>query len=216
MISYYDPGTSGLSDKRVLMKRTIIVLLLFLCILITAQSQRSVQNASPKDSTLTGASAVKAPIEEPMLVPIDEASVGKVFSEKKGKVLLVNLWATWCGPCVREFPELVKLQKDYLGKGLQVLLVSIDDPRITETKVKPFLEKQKVTFPSYIKKTNNDALFFAAVGKGFGNAIPTTFVYNRQGRQVGTFVGVRDYKAFEEVIKPLLNEAVEKSSQGKP
>ena len=172
-----------------LMKRIAIHVLILFVMQVSAYSRGD-------DSTRNGNSTE--------LIPIDEFSIGKLLNEMKGKVVLLNVWATWCGPCVREFPHLVKLQRDYHEKGLEVLFISIDDPNIAETRVKPFLKKQKVFSPAYIKKASDDRRFFIAVGKGFGNAIPTTFVYDRQGKQVQALVGARDYETFENVIKPLL------------
>jgi thiol-disulfide isomerase/thioredoxin len=137
------------------------------------------------------------------LLPITEAEVPGLMASLKGNVVLVNFWATWCGPCVKEFPNLVKLQKLYQRKGVAVVFICVDEPEDAETAVRPFLQKQKVTFTSYIKN-GDDESFIDAFGKGWRGAIPTTFVFDRTGKQVAALVGSRDYNTFERVIKPHL------------
>ena len=163
-------------------------LLLFCLLLFT--SPVLVQSASGKDTL--------------QLLPVNEKQVSKLISSLKGKVVLVNLWATWCKPCVIEFPDLVKLQKLYEKRGVKVLFISVDEPEVSQTAVRPFLQRQKVTFPTYIKDGDDDERFINAIGNGWRGAIPTTFVYDRTGKQVATLIGARDFRTFEGVIKPLL------------
>ena len=140
----------------------------------------------------------------PELVSINDKQVTDLKASLKGKVVLVNLWATWCGPCVKEFPHLVKLQKLYEKKGVKVVLISVDEPEDVQTAVRPFLQKQKVTFTTYIK-SGDDESFIDAVGSGWRGAIPTTFIFDRSGEQVATLVGARELNAFEAAIKPHLD-----------
>src|SRR5438552_152898 len=82
-------------------------------------------------------------------------SIGKIdelktiMDSNKGKVVLVNFWATWCKPCVKEFPELVKLYNDYKDKGFILVFISADVPEEVKTKVVPFLNKEGVDFATY-------------------------------------------------------------------
>jgi len=144
----------------------------------------------------------------PELLSINEKQVTELKASLKGNVVLVNLWATWCGPCVKEFPHLLKLQNLYEEKGVKVVFISVDEPEDTENAVRPFLQKQKVTFTTYIKDGDDDS-FIDAIGTGWRGAIPTTFIFDRTGKQVATLIGERDFNTFEGVIKPHL-ELVEK------
>jgi thiol-disulfide isomerase/thioredoxin len=139
----------------------------------------------------------------PELLSINEKQVTELKASLKGNVVLVNLWATWCGPCVKEFPHLLKLQKLYEEKGVKVVFISVDEPEDTENAVRPFLQKQKVTFTTYIKDGDDDS-FIDAIGTGWRGAIPTTFIFDRTGKQVATLIGERDFNTFEGVIKPHL------------
>ena len=73
--------------------------------------------------------------------PADGAALKKIVAAQKGKVTIVNLWATWCGPCVEEFPDLVKLHNAYKAKGLSFISVTIDEPE-DKGKVVSFINQQ--------------------------------------------------------------------------
>ncbi len=74
----------------------------------------------------------------------------KKLSEIKGKVILINFWATWCGPCIREMPSLDRLYREYKTRGLEVVAVSVDDE--PENRVPKFFEKLGVSFESYVDR----------------------------------------------------------------
>ena len=71
------------------------------------------------------------------------------LSDFKGQPVLVNFWATWCGPCIIEFPELVKFQRMYGGRNFRVVTISVDRPQL-KTKVVEFLEDKQAAFPNYL------------------------------------------------------------------
>ena len=74
--------------------------------------------------------------------PISAAEFAAVLEHHRGDIVLVNLWATWCIPCIQELPELNELQKRYRDRGLTVLAVSLDDPDKLEDLVRPFFKKR--------------------------------------------------------------------------
>src|SRR5436309_4814249 len=84
----------------------------------------------------------------PPVIPATSKSVLHAVREPGAKVVLVNMWATWCGPCREEFPDIVKLAKKYRDQGLRVVFVSWD---VDEAVTRRFLAQQGVDFPSYIK-----------------------------------------------------------------
>lgn len=94
------------------------------------------------------------------------------FNQAKGKVVLVNFWATWCMPCVAEMPGLEALYKDY-GNKVDFLLVTSDTP----DKVLPFMEKKQFTMPIYNQFSNNPKEFDT-------NTIPKTFLIDKKGNIV--------------------------------
>jgi thiol-disulfide isomerase/thioredoxin len=118
------------------------------------------------------------------------------FSDFRGKVIILDFWATWCGPCRVEIPHFVELQKQYEDKGLAVIGVSLDEQG-PET-VKKFVKQIGVNYPIVI---GNHKIVEAYGGI---DAIPTTFVIDRQGHIVSRHLGYDDKAVFEKEIQPLL------------
>jgi thiol-disulfide isomerase/thioredoxin len=110
----------------------------------------------------------------------------------KGKPSLVVFWATWCGPCRAEIPDLNRLQAKYAKKGLQIRALSVDDGTVAQ--VRPFVKQLKMKYPVYL--SNPPAT------KRFGNidAIPASFLLDAKGRVVKEYVGLQDPKVLERDI----------------
>ena len=121
------------------------------------------------------------------------------LSSMKGKVLILDFWATWCPPCKEEVPHLVSLQSKYRDQGLQIVGLSIDQGGAGD--VKPFADEHGVNYTMLIA---NDQ-----IAKAYGGVsmIPTTFVVDRKGVVVKRFIGYTTPEAFEEAITPLLGSA---------
>jgi len=141
---------------------------------------------------------------KPEVQMVNSAALKKAVAAQKGKVVLVNLWATWCGPCVEEFPDLVKLDEKYRSKGLVVLGGSMDEPRDGD-KVVEFVTKQKAGFPVYLRKGGDVDSFVDALDKNWTGAVPTTLLFDRNGKRAGkALIGGRSYEAFAAAVEPLL------------
>lgn len=118
------------------------------------------------------------------------------ISGLKGKVVVLNFWATWCGPCVREIPDFLEVYEQYKPKGLEIVGVSLD--RGGWETVNPFVAKMKMTYP--VVMGNNEIV--QAYG-GF-NSIPTTFFIDKNGVIVKQKVGLLSKAELEETLKKLL------------
>jgi thiol-disulfide isomerase/thioredoxin len=108
-------------------------------------------------------------------------------NKENRKPLLINFWATWCGPCHAEFPDLVKIDNDYRKKGLDFVLVSVDTPGLIESRVPEFLESYNATMPSYLLDLPNRSLQAKAIRKlfpGFRDVYPLTLLFDKNGRLV--------------------------------
>ena len=106
------------------------------------------------------------------------------LSDYGGKVLIVNLWATWCGPCRNEIPELVKFRNEYKERGLEVVGLSTENPEASAVGVKRFAEEFKMNYP--VGWATPEVAVTLMQGR---DAIPQSFVIARDGRIVKRFVG---------------------------
>jgi thiol-disulfide isomerase/thioredoxin len=114
----------------------------------------------------------------------------------KGKVVLLNFWATWCAPCRAEMPDLVKWQRKYKVRSLQVIGITYPPEELAE--VRRFIKSIKVNYPIAIGKKETKALFDA------GETLPMTVVIDKKGTVREIIQGVMFPEEFEEKIKPLL------------
>lgn len=123
--------------------------------------------------------------------------------EWDGQVVVVNFWATWCPPCVREIPELIKLQERYREQGLAVLGIAIDEPAAVED----FLADLGMNYTNLLGQDSGIGL-----AQRFGNRqgiLPYTVVYDREGRITHTHAGELDLEAAEALVLPLLEDRFE-------
>lgn len=137
------------------------------------------------------------------LPAVDEASYPKTVAAQRGKVVLVNFWATWCAPCRKEMPDLAALEKRLSARGLVMVTVSADEPEDAPA-AEAFLRKSGVNGPAYLKKTRNDDAFITAVDARWSGALPATFLYDRQGRKADSFFGEVAIKDLEAAVLKLL------------
>ncbi|HUG43627.1 MAG TPA: TlpA disulfide reductase family protein [Acidobacteriota bacterium] len=101
----------------------------------------------------------------------------------KGKITVLNFWATWCAPCVEEMPLLVAIQDAYRDRGVQVVAVSVDEEN-TRKRIPEFIERFEMNFPVWIEGTIRDMASFELPG-----VVPSTVVLDQEGRLVGRIVG---------------------------
>lgn len=154
---------------------------------------------------LFGAAALAAPQAQPPPDPpvIDAPGYQKLIAEYRGKPLLVNFWATWCEPCRDEYPLLNELAKQYAPKGLKVVGISLDDDG-EMILVRRFVAKYQPVFPNYRKRPGKQEEFVAVVNPRWNGAIPASFLYARDGRQIGQLSGGATREQFEAAIRSLL------------
>lgn len=119
------------------------------------------------------------------------------LSSLRGKAVLVNFWATWCGPCKIETPWLVELQKEYGSQGLQIVGVAMDDSGRDE--IARFAKDMGMNYPVLLGKE--------AVGEAYGGvpALPESFFVGRDGKIVDKIMGIQGKAEIEEAIKKALS-----------
>lgn len=123
------------------------------------------------------------------------------LSDYKGKVVLINFWATWCPPCRAEMPDLVRLQREHGKKGLQIIGITYEPE--SKTLIRRFARSLKVNYPIILGSPQIKARFSSEEN------LPLTVVINRDGKISDVIVGILLRGEFDEKIKPLLMKNVE-------
>jgi len=138
------------------------------------------------------------------VTPADAPTVKRAVAALRGHVVLVNFWATWCGPCVAEFPAIVKVSRQDKGLGLRTIVVSADMLKDRHTKVEPFLARQGATFPAYLEKSADPEDFINAFDPVWQGDLPRTLIYDRRGRLVRTLAGEQTAASLAAAVAPYL------------
>jgi len=155
---------------------------------------------------LTGCSASSPAGGRPTLRTIDAAGLARLLDQHRGQVVLVDFWATWCGPCVKLFPHTAELQRRYRDRGLAVITVSLDDPADSSA-VGKFLAQNGAATENYLSSYGVGPEAMTALGIADG-ALPHVRIYDAEGRLHKTFASggrMIDPKAIESAVAELLN-----------
>jgi cytochrome c biogenesis protein CcmG/thiol:disulfide interchange protein DsbE len=117
------------------------------------------------------------------------------LSSYRGKVILLDFWATWCDPCREEIPHFVELQQKYSDHGLQIIGVSMDD---SAEPVRPFYQRFHMNYPVVMGTAKTGELYGGILG------LPISFLIGRDGRIYAKHIGATDASVFEREIKHLI------------
>jgi thiol-disulfide isomerase/thioredoxin len=123
------------------------------------------------------------------LKTIDEPGIKELLKNNTDKLRLINVWATWCGPCVTEFPDLMDIYHMYRGRDFEYISISADDPANKE-KVLKFLQKKQASCANYLFDNDDKYKLIEAIDPKWQGALPYTvlvepggkIVYGKQGR----------------------------------
>lgn len=160
---------------------------------VTLLAQKSTQQP-PKQSP------PQAPQQK--LTPLTVEAYNKLIAAHKGRVVLVNFWATYCVPCRTEIPELAKFATQHNSRGLDLVLISADEPA-QEAQALKFITG-KYPLPLYIKRTDDNDKYVAAIHDHWDGSLPASFVYDRSGKKVGAFLGVVPLKNLQDLIAKIM------------
>lgn len=182
------------------MKNKLKILLLSFGLLFAACNTATTTQKTPGDNTSTVPSSNtetagnNSPATDSKFPPAPAAVMttdvklvdgGTVkFENESGKVLLLNLWATWCGPCRQEMPDLIEMQNKYGDQGFEIVGLNTDDE--TPEQIKPFVEEMKLNYKVGWAKEEMTKELMRISGVA---AIPQSFLIDRNGRLRGVFVG---------------------------
>jgi thiol-disulfide isomerase/thioredoxin len=137
------------------------------------------------------------------IATVRENEIKSLINKRDGKILLVNIWATWCVPCREEFPDLVKVYEKYKDK-VDVAGISVDYPDEVSSKILPFVKKNQVNFPIYVNGITSAEKFIDIFDKDWNGAIPATFIYDKNGKQIKKIYGKEDFDYFDKLLSEVL------------
>ena len=137
------------------------------------------------------------------LVPATAADVLRAVNAPGAKVVMLNVWATWCLPCREEMPDILRLRRAYLARGLRVILVSGDFSADAD-QAAAFLHEQGVDFTTYLKN-EGDMAFIDALDPKWSGALPATFIYDGEGHLRHSIYGLASYDRFEREVGSVLS-----------
>jgi len=112
---------------------------------------------------------------------VDTARLVDEVAGARGSVLVVNFWATWCPPCVKEMPALARFYGEYSGKGVAFLSVSVDHPDLVDESVRPFVTAHALPFGIFVLDEPDPEKAGSGLKVDWGGAVPATFVFDRHG-----------------------------------
>jgi cytochrome c biogenesis protein CcmG/thiol:disulfide interchange protein DsbE len=187
-----DETKKGLTKKQRSWLYTGIFLVIVLILFIVNNS-----GDEPKEGPLPPnytEATVNPPAPDFTLPSVDGKKIK--LSDYRGKVVIIDFWATWCPPCRRGIPDLISLKEEYGNKGLEVIGISLDAiTRGTQAKVVPFIKNYGINYP--IVTGNMDVV------QRFGGirSIPTTFIVSKDGKILAHYTGLAPKQTIETVVK---------------
>ena len=180
--------------------RVVFLISLFAVISLANSSCAETKNTAQKPPAGTKPQAANPP----RVTQIDDARI-KQLLKPAGKPLLVNFWATWCGPCREEFPDLVKIDAEYRGK-IDFITVSLDFIEEINTTVPTFLSEMQAEMPTYLLTSADENTLISSIAKDWSGALPFTILYNEKGEITYLRQGKVNHETLKGEIEKTLDE----------
>jgi thiol-disulfide isomerase/thioredoxin len=171
-----------------------------------ASSTSATLNTTPSNQTPPTTPHEKTTRDDnPALIDVTAPEALEVIHAPGARATLVNVWATWCSPCIEEFPSLVQLQRNYKDKGVRFVLISFDSERQVKS-VQRFLTEQKVTFPTY-RRAGKDQPFIEGLSPTWSGALPLTLIFDAQGNLHTAWEREATYQEFDAALQGALTRS---------
>lgn len=148
----------------------------------------------------------QARLHEPDVRRMDLSSLDRLIRQRKGRVLFLNLWATWCKPCIDEFPRIIELARAYSNRPIDIVALSADYPDEVESKVLPFLARYEIPFRVFVADAPRQEDLINAIDPEWSGALPATFIFDPQGRRQAFLLGEKGYDEFRTVVDKVLEQ----------
>lgn len=136
--------------------------------------------------------------------PVSAAEFGSLLQKERGKIVILNLWATWCVPCLREIPDLLALESQMKLEGVKLIGVAVDDPSPGAVQVDRFRQKYFPKFVTYARQGADMDELASVVDPAWNEVVPTTYILDRQGKVVVRIQGKKSREEFRAAIAKAL------------
>lgn len=136
--------------------------------------------------------------------PLSAGEFRAVLQKQQGKVLIVNFWATWCVPCLREVPDLLKLESEFGSRGVKLIGVAVDDPSPQAAQVEQFRRKYFPTFMTYARIGPEMDELASVIDPAWNEVVPTTYIIDRRGKAVARIQGKKSLDEFRAALEKAL------------
>jgi thiol-disulfide isomerase/thioredoxin len=174
----------GLSSQLLINFSLMKIKVLFIAILIISSCKQG-----NKTDVVVSKDAIKVIVSTEItknnidLEVYDYNGFEKFLNNKDDKVYVINFWATWCAPCVKELPYFEKLNENYKSENVEVVLVSLDFPHLYETKLKPFIKDKKLKSKVIVLEDVDMNTWIPKVNENWSGSIPATIIYKNDGKK---------------------------------
>lgn len=152
---------------------------------------------------------VSLPRKPIIVAPIDTEAFKGLITQQREHPLLINFWATYCDPCREEFPDLVKIDRDYRPHALEFVTISLDDVADIKTEVPKFLDAMKATMPAYLLDVSDPEPVIDLVDRRWQGSLPATFLFNEKGEVVYRHIG----RIKTEELRAAIEKAIKKGEK---
>ncbi len=147
----------------------------------------------------------------PAIARVSAAELRRLLDAQRGKVVVLNLWATWCAPCLREIPDLLRLEKEFAARGVALIGVSMDEPDDGE-RVAGFHAKYFPAFRTWLRSERELDAIASVVDPAWNEVLPTTYLLGRDGKVVRRVQGAKTHEEFRALLESALQPAAARAS----
>lgn len=175
--------------------------LFFILLLVSCKSETKSTSDEPSNSVVEVRKDVE---EETYSFPVyNYEQLSSLLNASDDKVHIINFWATWCAPCIKELPDFEKIAENYKDQDVELLLVSLDFPRQYKTKLEPFLIEKDIKAKVVALNDLDMDTWIPAIDSTWSGAIPATLIYTKNKRKF--YEQSFDYVTLEAEVTDFLN-----------